>query len=309
MKLFSKMICLLPLVLTLPIVAQANRRLSIKSEPSGAKVEIGRVGAGEKPVSIGMTPILSDIADFWFDGPSGADSPYLAEPVLLSVSKEGYETKTELITKGPFEWSSPDGKLKKSYYVLTSADFNVKLEALKSPSGPNASSPQAFIPTPRDTWYKRAPDEINQKAKLKLERALSAKANEADVEPLFAEVVVCGPMLWDALRGEAGKELQESLGVDFVMSIPTKVTKEGRRFLKPEEKRIFWNTFLEKIRGGSGVTVRRATKPEIDYYWSTISFDIEEPLYAVDMGARSVLFQFLTKNGEPKIFWVDIVSA
>jgi hypothetical protein len=308
MKLFSQAILLLALSLLLPHAAQATRRLSIKSDPSGASVDIGRVGTIEAVNSIGVTPILSEIDDYWFDGPSSSEIQFLAEPVVMTIRKEGYESKTELITKGPFEWASSDGTIKKRYYVLVSADFNFKLEPAKSSAILSGPPQPAFIPPANATWYRRAPDEINQKAKLKLERALSIKAADINVDDLFSGAVVCGPILWEALKGQAGKELQESLALDFVTTIPGQATKEGRSFSKLEQKQSFWNAFIEKIKGNNSAVIRRASKVEVDYYWSTISFDIEEPLYVVDLGNRKVLFNFAVKNSEPKIFWMDIVG-
>jgi hypothetical protein len=90
------------------------------------------------------------------------------------------------------------------------------------------------------------------------------------------------------------------------MPVPAK--KEGRGFVKPDQKRSFWNAFMEKIKGSNSTSIRRATKPEIDYYWSIISFDIEEPLYVADIGNQRILFCFLVKNGEPNVFWMDIVG-
>lgn len=306
MKLLVQTALMLIAMILLPITAQANKRLSIKSEPSGAKVEI--VSMGQGPLSIGITPILSEMDDYWFDGPSSTETRYLDEPLFMRVSKEGYETKTEKITKGPFEWVSSDGATKKRYYLLTSTDFIIKLNPIKSSSSLSSTQQQPFIPPPDATWYKRATEEINQRAKSKLERALSAKASDTNTETLFAEGVVCGPLLWEVLRDQAGKELQDALQTNFIMTMPKQMTKEGRTFLKPEQKRSFWNIFMERIKDNNSVVVRRATKPEIDYYWSTISFNIEEPLYVVDIGNRKVLFNFLIENGEPNIFWMDIVG-
>lgn len=293
-------------MISLPLAAQASKRLSINSEPSGAKIEIG--SAGKEPLPVGITPILSEMDDYWFDGPSNTEIRHLADPLFMRVSKEGYETRTEIITKGPFEWVSSDRLTKKRYYLLVSTDFFIKLDPIKNSSSLSSTQQEPFIPPPDANWYKRATEEINQRAKSKLERALSAKATDTTIETLFAEGVVCGPLLWEALRDQAGKELQEALQTNFIMTMPRRITKEGRTFLKPEQKRLFWNIFMENIKSNNSIGVRRATKPEIDYYWSTISFNIEEPLYVVDIGNRRVLFNFLVENGEPKVFWMDIVG-
>jgi hypothetical protein len=308
MKFFARVTLLLALLGFLPQAAQAHKRLSIKSEPSGASVHISKVGQVENSTFIGVTPILSNLDDYWFDGPNRAEIRYLNEPIIMNISKDGYETKTEIITKGPFEWVGSDGTNKKRYYVVVTTDFYVKLEPARSSPILSGSSQQAFTPPTDATWYKRAPEEINQKAKLKLERAFSIRAADTKADDLFAEAVVCGPLLWEALKDQTGKDLQESLPLNFIMSIPRPATKEGRSFSKPEQKQSFWNYFMEKVKGSNSVSVRRASKQEVDYYWSTISFNIEEPLYVIDIGKRKVLFNFLVKNGEPKIFWIDIVG-
>lgn len=308
MKFFTQAILLLALSLLLPHAAQATRRLSIKSEPSGASVDISSVGTIEPANSIGVTPILSEMENFWFDGPSSSEIQFLAEPIVMTIGKEGYESKSEIITKGPFEWVSSDGTIKKQYYVLVSAEFSFKLELAKSSAILTGPPQQAFIPPTNATWYKRAPEEINQKAKLKLERALSIKAADTNVDDLFAGAVVCGPLLWETLKGQAGKELQESLAVEFISTSPGQATTEGRSFSKLEQRQLFWNAFIETIKGNNSAVVRRASKVEVEYYWSTISFDIEEPLYVADIGSRKVLFNLAVKNGEPKIFWMDIVG-
>jgi hypothetical protein len=309
MKLFTMAILLLSLSLFLPQAAHASKRFSIKSEPSGATVDIGRLGPQmEGAKVIGTTPILSELDDYWFNGPNNAETRYLSEPIIMNVSKEGYETKTQIITKGPFEWVSSDGTQKKRYYIMTSTDFYIKLEpALNTPSLSGPPQP-AFTPPANATWYKRAPDEINRKAKSKLEHALSVKAADTMADDIFAKAVVCGPLLWELLKDQAGRELKESVPINFIMRIPRPVTKEGRNFIKSEQKQSFWNYFMEQVKGSSSVAVRRASKPEIDYYWSTISFDIEEPLYVVDIGERKVIFNFMVDNGEPRIFWMDVVG-
>jgi len=308
MKLFTRILLLFTLSFLLPQDAHASKRLSIRSEPSGADVDMSRLGQVELAKSLGITPILSELEDYFFDGPNSKEIRYLSEPIVMTVSKEGYEAQTEIITKGPFEWVSPDGMDEKRYYVLTSTDFYFKLEPAKKTPALSGPPEQAFTPPADATWYKRASDEINQKAKAKLEHALSVKGADTKADDLLAKGVVCGPLLWEALKDQAGKDLQESMPLNFIMSMPRPATKEGRSFLKAESKQLFWNYFIEKVKGSSSASVRRASKPEVDYYWSTISFNIEEPLFIVDIGERKVLFNFLVDNGEPKIFWMDIVG-
>lgn len=54
--------------------------------------------------------------------------------------------------------------------------------------------------------------------------------------------------------------------------------------------------------------MRPAAAPEIQYYWATIPFDIEEPLYVIDFGKQRVLVHFTARGGEPRLFWMDIAG-
>jgi hypothetical protein len=162
---------------------------------------------------------------------------------------------------------------------------------------------------PSGVKYKKASDEINQKARTILKNALGPEAEGANLEALSDGAIACGPLLWDALKGEAGKELLEAKPLVLMIGTKPPLMKEGRGIRTPEEKRAFWKLFIEKIKKGSTATVRKAEASEIQYFWATISFDIEEPLYIADFGKQRVLFNFTVKNGELKIFWMDIVGS
>jgi len=110
------------LLLCLSGSAHAKKTLKIESEPTGARVEIG----GE---FVGTTPLLREnIKDFMFQGPIYAWSEYLAIPLQMTVSKEGYVTQTVVMTRGPFVWASFDRTTIKHYYVVSSTYFNIKLQ-------------------------------------------------------------------------------------------------------------------------------------------------------------------------------------
>ncbi len=161
---------------------------------------------------------------------------------------------------------------------------------------------------PAGVRYKKASDEINRKAKSMLESALMAKADAVNLESISDDAIACGPLLWDALKDQAGKELREAKLLLVVIGAAKPLTKEGRGIVTSEQKRAFWKLFAEKIKANNSFSVRKAEAPEIQYYWATIPFDIEEPFYIVDFGKVKVLVNFTVKNQEPKIFWMDVVG-
>lgn len=161
---------------------------------------------------------------------------------------------------------------------------------------------------PAGVRYKKASDEINQKAKQLLENAVSAKPDTVNIDSISGGPIACGPLLWEVIKDEAGKELRDATPMILIINASKPLRKEGRGLAKPEQKRAFWKLFIEKIKANNSFTVRKAETSEIAYFWATIPFDIEEPLQIIDFGKVKVLVNFTMKNGEPKIFWMDVVG-
>jgi hypothetical protein len=154
--------------------------------------------------------------------------------------------------------------------------------------------------------YRKAPDEINEKAKSILDTFLANKVDGPDPVTLSVGAVVCGPLLWEELKSQAGPELQLATRINFF--IGGIIRKEGRRIFTPEQKRAFWQLFIEKIKAGQTYSIRKAEASELQYYWVTISFDIEEPLLVIDFAKQKVLVQFVVTDDGMNIFWMDIVG-
>ncbi len=162
---------------------------------------------------------------------------------------------------------------------------------------------------PAGVRYKKTTDEINQKARQILEDALAQKADAVNIEAFSDSAIVCGPLLWDALKDSASNVLRGGKTmIHIIPARPTPIRKEGKAFINPDQMSAFWKLVIEKIKANSTFTVRKAESAEISYFWATIPFDIEEPLQIADLGKLKVLVNFSTKNGKPKIFWMDIVG-
>ncbi len=117
-----RLVAVIGLLLFGAVSAHAKRILRIESDPPGARVEIAGEFAGNTPL------IRENIKDFMFQGPLYGWSEYLATPLQMTVSKEGYVTQTIVITKGPFVWASLDRTIIKYFYVISSTYFNIKLQ-------------------------------------------------------------------------------------------------------------------------------------------------------------------------------------
>ncbi len=103
----------------------------VTSEPSEAKVELN-----SEP--LGITPFKDSVKlNSFYNGPRFATSSYIPNHWSITVSKEGYVSKTIVITKGPFVWTSLNGVNRIIYYVVSSPEFHIKLEPIGQFLGTN----------------------------------------------------------------------------------------------------------------------------------------------------------------------------
>jgi hypothetical protein len=157
---------------------------------------------------------------------------------------------------------------------------------------------------PSGIKYKAVSEPVNAAAKAGLEKALSGAPDFPG--DLMNGIFTCGPMLWKDLKPSADKVLLESKEIVIIVATPASTRTEGRGMVKPEQRVSFWNALLKKYPGLKSATVRRANEKELRYYWATIFFDIQEPLFVIDTGSETFIAHF----GEftPSLFWIDRVD-
>lgn len=122
--------------LALAVEARAEKMFSITSDPPGARVKIN----GQ---FVGTTPLQQKMKDFYFNGPKYLWSEWLAQPLQVTVSMEGYVAQTGLITNGPYRWVNLNNTAEKIYYVIAKTSFHVKLEKIADFMGTNPLAPPA----------------------------------------------------------------------------------------------------------------------------------------------------------------------
>jgi hypothetical protein len=115
--------------------------MNVTSDPPGATVALnGRV--------MGVTPLEVPVEDYALKGHGKLVwSKYLSSPITMTVAKEGYSTKTFLITHGPMTWTTMNGKTTHFYYVITNTEWSVKLERKVEFSSTNPFAPAQSIAT------------------------------------------------------------------------------------------------------------------------------------------------------------------
>ena len=121
----KKGILLVLTVILSSAAVRAEKKFTVTSEPSGARVEFNGT-------YFGITPIEGKLKDHFFNGPKYLWSDFLNEPIQMTVSKDGYVAKTILLTNGPFRWVNLNNTAEKIYYVVKATSFNVKLVEIGS---------------------------------------------------------------------------------------------------------------------------------------------------------------------------------
>jgi hypothetical protein len=158
---------------------------------------------------------------------------------------------------------------------------------------------------PAGVNYKVAPESVNAAAKSALQAAL---ASGQFPEEMFGGVTVCGPMLWKALKPSADKVLLGAKPVIAMITDPEPIHAEGKRIISADERRSFWTLWRNKYPGLKNPSIRKARADELAFYWATIPFDIEEPLFVADTSSERFIVHLLNKDQKITLFWIDLVG-
>jgi hypothetical protein len=158
---------------------------------------------------------------------------------------------------------------------------------------------------PKSVNYKKATPEVNAKAKDATERALS---DSAVPRTFLANVISCGPILWNDLKESQDVLSKDSTPVTMFLSIPEPLQAEGRGFRTQEQRERFWKLVLDKYPELRKGVVRAARANEIQFYWATIPFDIEEPFFTIETTKNVFVANLRIENGTPVLFWLDRVD-
>ena len=117
-------------------------------------------------------------------------------------------------------------------------------------------------------------------------------------------------MLGDEMP-EMGYSSPQSLGgtpVTMMLSVPEPLKVEGRGLRTQEQRDLFWKLLIDKFPQLKNGRVRIAKPNEIQYYWSTIPFDIEEPFFAIETPTEVFIANLRTSGGVTTLFWIDRVD-
>jgi S1-C subfamily serine protease len=98
-------------------------KLRITSKPPGATVQINGV-------TVGTTPFEKDFPGGYFHKPRTALSSRLEHHLVARLTLPGYATREIVLSEGPMEWSSLNGRNRHQYWLIKSDRFEVTFDLI-----------------------------------------------------------------------------------------------------------------------------------------------------------------------------------
>jgi hypothetical protein len=148
------------------------------------------------------------------------------------------------------------------------------------------------ISIPDDIVYNYVSNILNDKAKSSVQTALIKN----DYSFLNKNLMI-GPTLWKRFKE---KETLKNIPGEVLFHI-NDIKADGRMSETIEDSKKIWEEIKKEVSGD--FKFRKANESELKYYWSTISFDIEEPLLILETKSHIYIMNFMKKD--LSLFWVD----
>ena len=150
------------------------------------------------------------------------------------------------------------------------------------------------ISIPKGVVYKYADAKIIEKAK----KLISDNLSENNDYKILQNNLIIGPELWK--RFEANENIKKIKGGKVEFHVDNLVLN-GKMSQDINDSKIIWNEFKNEV--SKEYIIRKANENELKYYWSVISFDIEEPLLIVETKEHNYILNLLKKD--LKLLWLD----
>lgn len=150
------------------------------------------------------------------------------------------------------------------------------------------------ITIPKGVVYNYCSVKTLEKAKKILSNNLSA---DNDYK-LVQEHLIVGPILWERYKDNENIKKIPNGKVQFHVD---NLVLDGKMTQDINDTKIIWDEFRKEV--AQDYKIRKATENELNYYWSVISFDIEEPLLIVETKEHNYILNILEKD--LKLLWLD----
>lgn len=149
------------------------------------------------------------------------------------------------------------------------------------------------IKIPKGIVYNYCDNEVVEKAK----KLIADNLSDNNDYKILQNTLILGPELWK--RFKSIEKLQKIKGnVEF--HVDNEILK-GKASQDIGDSKLIWEELKKEITGE--YKIRKANEEELKYYWSVISFDIEEPLLIVETKEHNYILNLLKKD--LKLLWLD----
>jgi hypothetical protein len=152
------------------------------------------------------------------------------------------------------------------------------------------------VDIPKGVVYKYCDSSTYEKAKSLIKEELSGSPKYS----LNNGIVFIGPVLWS--RYEKINALHNIKGGNMTILGYKKETSSGKMTQTEDDFKLVWDHLREEIND-QDFNLRKATFLELKYYWSVISFDIDEPLIIIETKEHNYIFNLSPKDF--KLVWLD----
>ena len=173
------------------------------------------------------------------------------------------------------------------------------------------------VTVPEGVHYQRASDEVNNQARALLERYCANKVPADELMKTFGKtILVCAPGLWAVVKDKAAQAdiksdiITHGTAVEKDQDGKTKMVQRTGASFRREGQAVNFLTFFANsfLKNCNKITIRQATAGELRYFWATIPFDIDEPLFVIDADGKRYIINFWMKDGKIAMLWFDIVG-
>ena len=148
------------------------------------------------------------------------------------------------------------------------------------------------ITVPKGIVYHYAEKKVVEKAKALIDENITKGKYS-----ILQDHLIVGPQLWK--RFGSIERLQNIVG-DVTFHVDDQELK-GKMSQDKSDSKLIWDEFKKEVDGN--YTIRKANEDELRYYWSVISFDIDEPLLIVETKNHNYILNLLKSN--LKLLWLD----
>lgn len=150
------------------------------------------------------------------------------------------------------------------------------------------------ITIPKGVVYNYCSPKVLEKAKKLISDNLS-DSNNYDV---VQSNLIIGPELWKRFKENQKIQKIENGQVQFHVD---DLILDGKMSQDISDSKIIWDEFKNEV--AKDYKIRKANVDELNYYWSVISFDIDEPLLIIETKEHNYILNLLKKD--LKLLWLD----